>query len=59
MDHPLITEIGFCWHLKRTNNKWTYDLMYHLMVDLEKIITLASMTDIAILIAYELNLGMK
>jgi hypothetical protein len=33
--------------------------MYHLMVDLEKIITLASMTDIAILIAYELNLGMK
>ena len=42
---------------KGTNNKWTYDLTNHLMVDLETIIALASMTYIVDLDAYELHLG--
>ena len=29
--------IGICWYKKGTNNKWTYDLMDHLMIDLETI----------------------
>jgi len=38
------TEIGSCWYQQGTNNKWTYDLTNHLIVDLETIIALASMT---------------
>ena len=38
-----------------TNNKWTYDLMDHLRVDLETIIALASTTYIVDLDAYELH----
>ena len=35
-------EIGLCWYRKGTNNKWTYDLMDPLMVDLETKTALAS-----------------
>ena len=37
-------EIGLCWYQKETNNKWTYDLMNHLMVNLETMIALAFVT---------------
>ena len=44
MDHPSNMEIGLCWYQKGTNNKWTFDLIGHSMVDLETIIALAFMT---------------
>ena len=44
MDRQPNTEIGSCWYQQGTNNKWTYDLTNHLIVDLETIIALASMT---------------
>ena len=49
-------DIGLCWYQNETNNKWTYDLTDHLMVDLKKIITLACMTHIVDVDAYELHL---
>jgi hypothetical protein len=57
MDRPSNMEIGSCWYLKETNNKWTYNLTNHLMVDLETIVALASMTYIVDLDAYELHQG--
>jgi hypothetical protein len=42
---------------KRTNNKWTYNLMDHLMLYLEKTIALAFMTYIIDLNAYEVHPG--
>jgi hypothetical protein len=33
--------IGLCWYEKGTNNKWTYDLIDHLMINLETIILVA------------------
>jgi hypothetical protein len=51
-------EIGLCWYKKGTNNKWTYDLTEHLMLDLETIMTLIFMSYMYInLGAYELHLG--
>jgi hypothetical protein len=44
-------------HQKGINNKWTYDLMDHLIVALKTIITLASMTYIVDVDAYELHPG--
>lgn len=38
MDHPSNMEIDLYWYQKGINNKWTYDLTHHLMVDLERII---------------------
>ena len=35
MDCPSNMRIGVCWYQKGTNNKWTYKLTYHFMVDLE------------------------
>ena len=48
-------EIGLCCCQKGTNNKRTYDLTDHLMVDLEIIIALASMTYFVDLDVYELH----
>ena len=50
-------EIGLCSYQKGTNNKWTYNLRNYLMVDLNTIIALASMTYIVDIDAYELHLG--
>lgn len=50
-------EIGLCWYQKGANNKWTYDLTDHLMVDLETIIALATMTYIGESNVYELHPG--
>ena len=57
MDCPSNMEIGLCWYKKETNNKWTYNLTDQLMLDLETIIALASMTYIIDLDAYELHPG--
>ena len=43
-----------CWYHRGTNNKWTYDLMNHLMVDLETIVGLNFMRCIINLNVYEL-----
>jgi phage pi2 protein 07 len=59
MDCLSSTEIGLCWYPKETNAKWTYNLMNHLMIDLETRIALASMTYVVDLNAYELHPGMK
>ena len=57
MDHSLIMKIALCWYQKRTNTKWTYDLMDHLMVDFFlKNIALDVMTYLVVLDAYELQL---
>ena len=48
-------EIGLCWYQKETNNRWTYDLTDHSMVDLETRTALASMTYIISLDAYKLH----
>jgi hypothetical protein len=48
-------EIGSCWYQKGTNNTWTYKLTCHLMVYVETIIALTSMTYIVDLNAYELH----
>ena len=47
-------EIDLYCYQKGINNKWTFNLTHHLMVDLETKITLASMTYIVDLDAYEL-----
>ena len=49
-------EISLCWYQEGTNNKWTYNLLDHLMVNLQTIILLASMTYIIDLDAYESHL---
>ena len=36
MDCPSNMEIGLFWNQKGPNNNWTYDLIDHLMVDLEE-----------------------
>jgi hypothetical protein len=55
MKRPSNMEIGLCWYQKETNNKGIYHLTNHLMVYLETIIALASMTYIVDLDAYELH----
>ena len=47
--------IGLCWYQKGPNNKWTYDLTDHLMIDLETKTALTSMTYIVDLAAYRLH----
>jgi hypothetical protein len=58
MDHPSNMEIGLSWFQKGTNNKWTHDLMDHLMANLETKIAIC-MTCIADLDANELHPGDK
>ena len=57
MDRPSNVEIGLCWYQKGANKKWTYDLIDHLMVELEKIIALAIITNIGESNVYELHKG--
>lgn len=57
MDRPSNKKISLCWYKKGTNNKWTYDLIDHLIVNLETISALASMTYIVDLNAYEFHPG--
>ena len=46
MDFPPNMDIGLCWYHQITTNMWTY-VLGDWIVDLETIITLASMTYIA------------
>ena len=55
LDQSLNTKIDFRWYKKGTNNKWTYDMMDHLMVGLETINALAFWTYVIGLDAYELH----
>jgi hypothetical protein len=50
-------EIRLCWYQQGTNNKWTYNLIDQLIIDLEIIIALAFMKNIVDLDGYELHLG--
>lgn len=59
MNHPSNMDIGLCWYLNGTKKKWTYNLADPLMIDLETIISLASMTNIVNLDAYELLPGVE
>ena len=59
MDRPSNMEIGLSWFQKGTNNKWTYNLMDHLMADLETKIAITFMTYIVDLDANELHPGDK
>ena len=45
--------ISLCWYHKGTDNKWTYDLVNHYMVDFDTIIALAFMTYVTYLNACE------
>ena len=54
LDGPPIKHVDLLtWYQKGTYNKWTYDHTNHVMIDLETIITLACMTNIVDLDAYE------
>ena len=44
LDRPSNMEIGLCWYQNKNGSMWTYDLTDHLMVELETIIALATMT---------------
>ena len=57
MNHPSNIEIGLWCYKKWTNNKWTYNLTDHLMLDLETMIAIAYMTYIIDLEFDELHLG--
>ena len=57
IDCPSNMEIGLCWYQKGTTKKGTYDLTDHLMVDVETLTALASMTYIIDLDANELHMG--
>ena len=37
-------EVGLCWYQNKNGSMWTYDLTYHMMLELETIIALAIMT---------------
>ena len=30
--HPSNMKVGLCWYQKRTNNKWAYNLVDHLIL---------------------------
>ena len=47
MDPPSNMKIGLCWYQMGTDNKLTYEVISHLMIDLETIIALASIIYIA------------
>ena len=48
-------EIRLCWYQNKNGSMWTYDLTNHLMVELETIIALATMTYIVETNLYELH----
>ena len=44
LDRPSHMEIGLCWYQNDHGSLWTYDLTNHIMVDLETIIALTTIT---------------
>lgn len=55
LERPSHMEIGLCWYQKDHGSLWTYDLTYHIMVDLEIIIALATITFVVGINLYELH----
>ena len=53
LDQPSNLDIGFCWYQNRNESMWTYDLTDHLMIELETIIALNTMTYIVETNLYE------
>ena len=47
LDQPSNMEIGLCWYENKNGSMSTYDLTDHIMVELETIIALTTMTYIA------------
>ena len=41
---PNNVEVGLCWYQKSPELKWSYDLTYHIMVELDVVIALANLT---------------
>ena len=48
-------EIGLCWYQKDQGSLRTYDLTYHIIIDLETIIALATITFVVEKNLYELH----
>ena len=48
-------EIELCWYQKDHGSLWTYDLINHIMVDLETSIALATITFVVGKNLYELH----
>ena len=44
LDQPSHMEIGLCWYQKNHGSPWTYDLTDHIIVGLETLIALATIT---------------
>ena len=44
LDRPSHMEIGLYWYQNDHESLWTYDLTNHIMVDLETLIALATIT---------------
>ena len=44
LNWPSNMEVGLCWYQNKNGSMWTYDLTYHMMLELETIIALAIMT---------------
>ena len=55
LDQPSHMQIGLCWYQKDHESLWTYDLTDHIMVDLETIIALATITFIVESNLYEVH----
>jgi hypothetical protein len=54
-DRPNNVEVGLCWYQKFAGLKWSYDLTYHIMVELNTVIALANLTYDAETNTYELH----
>ena len=55
LDRHSNMEIGLFWYQNKNGPKWVYDLRDHLIVELETIIALATMTYIVETNLYELH----
>ena len=55
MDRPNNVEVGLCWYQKFAWFKWSYDLTYHIMVELDTVISLANLTYDVETYSYELH----
>ena len=55
LDRPNNVEVGLCWYQKSARLKWSYDLTYHIMVELDTVIAFANLTYDAETYTYELH----
>ena len=44
LDRPNNVDVGLCWYQKSARLKWSYDLIDHIMVELDTVIALANLT---------------